>query len=55
MTRHVEIVQALRGLAVIETFLNGHRMAISRAVPLETARTQARETKLPVIDHTRTG
>jgi hypothetical protein len=53
--RHLEIILAPQGHAVIESYLNGRRMAISRALPCEAARTQARETKLPVIDHTRTG
>jgi hypothetical protein len=52
--RHLEIILAARGQAVIESYFNGRRMAISRALPYEAARTQARATKLTVIDHTLT-
>jgi|1186.fasta_scaffold104138_2 hypothetical protein len=53
--KHLEIILAPRGEALIETYCNGQRTAISRALPREAARIQARETKLTVIDHTRTG
>jgi len=55
VTRHIEIVLAARGQAVIETYCNGRRMAISHALPREAARIQAGASKLTVIDHTRTG
>lgn len=53
MSRHLEIVRAPHGRAVIEMYLNGRRTAIGHALSPEVARDQAEATGLRVIDHTR--
>lgn len=52
MTHHVEIVLARRGMAVLETYLDGRVTAISEMLPTVAARARAAATGLAVIDHT---
>jgi len=53
MTRHVEIVRAARGMAVIETYVDNCLTAISEAFPVKVARGRASGMRAAeVIDHT---
>lgn len=51
MTRHLEIVPARGGLAVVETYLNGTRTAMTEPLPLPKARERGVRSGLEVIDH----
>lgn len=55
MTRWVEIVPAGRGLAVVETYLDGRRTAMSESLPVPAARVRGDALAGPggrVVDHT---
>jgi hypothetical protein len=54
MTRHIEIVPAGRGTAVVETYLGGRRTAMSEPLPLAAARVRGERAAAggEVVDHT---
>jgi hypothetical protein len=51
VTRHVEIILAPRGQAVIETYLDGRRTHMSEPLPRVIARARAAAKGWLVIDH----
>jgi hypothetical protein len=53
MTLRLEIVSAGRGAAVVETYLDGTRTAMTAALPVAAARLRGEASGLEVVDHTR--